>query len=293
MTLNGIDRPHRHWLSLAWRVAVLLRQGDRTLKLVSASYDRIAAGYDDVWTQHMRDLSMTMLDRLAPPARAVCIDLTCGTGFIAAELARRTGTRPVGVDASAGMIGVARRNHGGNCDFVQADALDFLRRLPPQSADVVTCGWGLGYTHPAPVVRQIARVLRSGGRVGIIDNTLFSLAGVLWASLKTFAERPGALKHAMNLRFLPGAWMLAVLCRIHGLGVRWQADGARTYHVPDGRSAIERLTATGAAAGFEFACDTEDRQAVFDRFAELLDERFINREVSFTHRWLVVIGAKP
>ena len=263
----------------------------RTGELVTASYDRLAAGYDDAWTHHMRDLSAMMLDKLAPPRGATCIDLTCGTGFVAAELARRTGGRVVGVDASAGMIDVARRNT--QCEFVVADAAKYLQGVASRSIDVVTCGWGLGYTRPASVVRHIARVLTPGGRVGIIDNSLFSLAGVLWASMKTFAERPAALTHVMNVRFLPGSWALTALYRACGLGVRWQADGARTYYVADGEAAIERLTATGAAAGFEFACDADDHDTIFGRFAEVIDEQCAGGHVGITHRWLAVTGTKP
>ena len=286
-------RPVRHWPALTWRaMRLLMRPRARTGELVTTSYDTIAGGYDDAWTHHMRDLSIAMLDRLAVPAGGRCVDLTCGTGFVTAELARRAETRPTGVDASAGMIAVARRRYGADCDFVHADAVAYLRSLPPASADVVTCGWGLGYTRPAAVVRQIARVLRPGGRVGIIDNSLFSLAGVLWASIKTFAERPAALTHVMNVRFLPNAWTLASLCHLHGLSVRWRANGARTYTVPDGRTALERLTATGAAAGFEFACGPADREAVFGRFAEVMDAQAKGGDVAITHRWLAVVGAK-
>lgn len=285
---------HRHWFSLALRAAgLMLRPGTSTAALVAASYDGIADGYDEAWTGHMRDLSAMMLDRLSPPAGTVCIDLTCGTGFVTSELAARTGTRPIGVDASAGMIKVARAKHGAACDFVQDDVLHFLRRLADQSVDVITCGWGLGYSRPAAVVGQIARVLRKGGRVGVIDNTLFSLAEVLWASMKTFAERPAALTHAMNVRFLPASWALATLCRFNDLHVRWQADGSKSYHVPDGRSAVERLRATGAAAGFEFACDASDQEAIFSRFAQLIDAQRAAESIAITHRWLAVVGVKP
>jgi len=271
--------------------ALMARPRARTGELVTASYDRVAAGYDDAWTHHMRDLSAAMLDKLAPPRGATCIDLTCGTGSVAAELARRTGGRVVGVDASAGMIDVARCNAG--CDFVVADAADFLRRQPADSVDVITCGWGLGYTRPATVVRHIARVLKPGGRVGIIDNSLLSLAGVLWASMKTFAERPEALTHVMNVRFLPGSWALTALYRASGLGVRWWADGSRTYYVANGEAAIKRLTATGAAAGFEFACDAGDHDTIFGRFAQVIDEQCDGGHVGITHRWLAATGAKP
>jgi len=241
----------------------------------------------------MRGLSLQMLDRLAPGAGAECIDLSCGTGFLTAELSRRTGRPAVGVDSSAGMLRVARRRHGGRCDFVQADALAYLRSRPASSADIVTCAWALGYTRPAAVLREIARVLRPGGRAGIIDNTFFSLAGVLWCSILTFAERPEALANVMRVRFLPSSGVLAMLMRLGGLAVLCAYDGSKTYYVPDGNAAISRLIATGAAAGFEFAADPQHRERIFSRFAAILEERCkTDRGIPITHRYLAAIGEK-
>ncbi len=286
-------QPKRHWLKLAWRSAgLLLRPGNRTAEYVSASYDRIAPGYDETWTTHMRYLTAAMLDRLAPAPDSNGCDLTCGTGFATGELARRTDKEAIGVDASSGMLAVAGETHP-DCTFIQADALEFLRSQPADSFDVITCCWGLGYTRPFAVLRQIARVLAPGGRVGIIDNSLFSLSEVMRVSLVTFAECPEALVHTMKVRFLPGARTLATLMRLAGLRVDWRDDGEKTYHVDDGKSAIERMTATGAAAGFEFAAGDDYRDAIFTRFAELLDQRYADEEgVPITHRYLAAIGHK-
>ncbi|MCY2931274.1 MAG: methyltransferase domain-containing protein [Planctomycetota bacterium] len=272
---------------------LLCAGGQPTADLVRDSYDRLAGGYDEAWTDHMRDLSMAMLDRLAVPRGARCLDLTCGTGFLTGQLAARAGTRALGVDASAGMLAVAAARDGGRCDFRQADVLAFLNACPPARFDVVTCAWGLGYSRPARVLAGVARVLAPGGRMGVIDNSLFSLAGVLGCALRAFAERPEALAHAMNVRFLPGSVALSTLMRWHGLGVSAAWDGARTYRVSDGPAAVARLQATGAAAGFEFAATAADRDAVFARFAEILQARCAAPGgIPITHRYLAAVGVK-
>ncbi|MCE5325424.1 MAG: methyltransferase domain-containing protein [Planctomycetaceae bacterium] len=264
-----------------------------TSVLVRRSYDRIAGGYDQAWTTHMRDLSLGMLERLKVPSGARCLDLACGTGFITGELAGRSGTRAIGVDASDGMLAASRAAHGHACDFVHADALEYLRACKGASFDVVTCGWALGYSRPRAVLRQIARVLSAGGRVGIIDNSLFSLAGVLSAACKVFAEKPQALVHAARVRFLSGPLSLRAAMRLSGLRVVAAWKGSRTYQVADGAAAIERLTATGAAAGFEFAATDADREAIFARFAEVMDEQGGGAGVAFTHRYLAAVGVRP
>jgi len=285
----------RHWLRLAGRIAhLLIRQPQQTSALVRRSYDAAASGYDAAWTEHMRDLSLGMLDRLDAGAGAECIDLTCGTGFVTAELAARTGGRVIGVDTSEGMLGVARKRNAGGCEFVQADALAYLRERPTRSADVVTCAWGLGYTRPMAVIRHAARVLRPGGRIGIIDNTLTSLAGILWAAMLTFAERPAALTHVMKVRFLPHRLALAAAMRLCSIRVVGSWSGVRTTYVSGGAEAVARLTATGAAAGFEFATTDADREAVFSRFADVLETRCGPdiRGLPITHRYLAAIGER-
>ncbi|MBP7934395.1 MAG: methyltransferase domain-containing protein [Phycisphaerae bacterium] len=294
MAEQNLRPPRRHWLRLTARtVGLMLGQPQRTDQLIRQSYDRIATGYDQAWTHHMRDLSAHLLDRLAPPAGATCLDLTCGTGYVTGELARRTGGRATGVDRSAGMLEIAQHRHGHRCTFIQADILKHLRSLPPAGFDVVTCAWGLGYSRPFKVVRQIARVLRPGGRLGIIDNSLFSLSEILWASMCAFAERPEALTHAMRVQFLPSAGMLVLAMRMAGFAVKASWQGRKSYRVPDGSAAIARLTATGAAAGFEFASNERYREQVFERFAQILErQRRTQDGITITHRYLAAIGVK-
>ena len=286
---------HRAWLAFGARVVrLLLRPQHRSADLVQRSYDRIADRYDSTWTNHMREFSVELLDRLKPSKGTTCLDLACGTGFLTHELARRTQGGVMGVDTSEGMLDVARQQSVEGCAFAHADIVEYLRQCRRHSVDIITCGWALGYSRPWLLVREASRVLRPGGRIGIIDNSLFSLSSVLWASILTFSETPEALVHVMQARFLPASWCLSSLMRLSGLSVLGAWDGAKTYHVPDGNAAVARLTATGAAAGFEFATDETYREAVFSRFAEVLEHMYRHHAgIPITHRYLAAVGQKP
>jgi ubiquinone/menaquinone biosynthesis C-methylase UbiE len=99
-----------------------------------------------------------------PPGRA--LDAACGTGRHAARLLE-LGHQVVGVDATPAMLALARK---------KLPAADFRRGrlddLPVQDAsvDLVICALALTHVPDlTPVMREFARVLRSGGRVVLSD----------------------------------------------------------------------------------------------------------------------------
>jgi demethylmenaquinone methyltransferase/2-methoxy-6-polyprenyl-1,4-benzoquinol methylase len=94
------------------------------------------------------------------------VDLACGTGDFC-ELAATRGARVTGVDFAFQMLRCARlREHDLAC--VQGDA----ERLPFRSAsvDAVTCGFALrNFVSLEAALSEIARIVKPGGRVALID----------------------------------------------------------------------------------------------------------------------------
>ena len=55
----------------------------------------------------------------------------------------------------------------------------------------------------------------------------------------------------------------------------------------------QNFATTGAAAGFEFAADERYRDEVFERFAQILEERHLSSGgIPITHRYLAAVGQK-
>jgi demethylmenaquinone methyltransferase/2-methoxy-6-polyprenyl-1,4-benzoquinol methylase len=113
-------------------------------------------GLDRMWRRRaVRDLD-------AGPG-AVVIDLACGTGDLCRDLVR-AGLRPVGADFSLGML----RHATTPAPLVQGDAL----HLPfaDRSVDGVISGFALrNFVALPPVFAEMARVIRPGGRVALLD----------------------------------------------------------------------------------------------------------------------------
>ena len=114
-------------------------------------------GHDSYWRFHREAL----LSSLPKPGR-LTIDVGCGEGRITRDL-RAAGHRVVGVDAAPSMIAAAREADPDG-EYVEANA----EKLPFEdgSADLVLAFMSLMDMDDMPgVVREIARVLQSSGRL--------------------------------------------------------------------------------------------------------------------------------
>ena len=147
-----------------------LPTGDAKRERVRAMFERIAPRYD-----LMNRLMTGGLDRRWRHRAMACIgpgpgervlDLACGTGDLAALAAAR-GARVVGVDFTVAMLRRARARLP-EAALVRADAA----RLPftDGSVDAAVCGFALrNLVEREPVLRELRRVLRPGGRVALLD----------------------------------------------------------------------------------------------------------------------------
>ena len=140
-------------------------------------FNSVAQGYEGPaqlfsFFQYRRWQSF-LVSRLAPDPHPLVLDTATGTGLVAIDLARASGSRVVGLDLSGGMIEQARRN-------IQTEGLDskvsLLRGraedLPftDGSFDAVVFTFLLRYVDdPESTLRELARVLRPGGMMASLE----------------------------------------------------------------------------------------------------------------------------
>jgi ubiquinone/menaquinone biosynthesis C-methylase UbiE len=141
-------------------------------RLVRSGYDRIAERYASAAlagrteTTYYRSFLDRCIDRL--PDGALVLDLGCGAGIVAAELATRS--RLVGVDLSIEQLRLAQRR-APNALFVQADMTRL--EIRDRSLDAVAAFWSIIHVRRelhAELFGRIRRWLRPGG-------TLFGTLG--------------------------------------------------------------------------------------------------------------------
>jgi len=114
-----------------------------------------------------------VMDRLEIAVGASVLDVGCGCGATAVELARRVGPagRVVGLDISRVMLERAReraREAGRqNVQFLDADAQ--THAFEPASADAVFSRFGvMFFADPVQAFRNLRRALVPGGRLGFV-----------------------------------------------------------------------------------------------------------------------------
>jgi demethylmenaquinone methyltransferase / 2-methoxy-6-polyprenyl-1,4-benzoquinol methylase len=134
-------------------------------------YDQVATalsfGQDPRWRR-------ALVDAVAPACGDRVLDVATGTGMVAAELLARGDCSVVGLDQSAEMLGAARERFGaepalrGRVELVEGQA----EKLPfaDGSFDALTFTYLLRYVDDPPAtMRELARVVRPGGRVASLE----------------------------------------------------------------------------------------------------------------------------
>jgi demethylmenaquinone methyltransferase / 2-methoxy-6-polyprenyl-1,4-benzoquinol methylase len=194
---------------------------------VRSMFDRIAPVYDlmnRVMTVGLDQRWRRLTVREVVAAGDRVLDGCCGTGDLAIAARKAGALDVVGLDFSDPMLERARRKEPG-IEWIQGDLLE----LPFDGGSFDAATVGFGVRNVADLERGLAelrRVLKPGGRIGILEITrprgplrlfyrlwfdiLIPLAGKILPGGKAYTYLPA------SVRRFPGPEALAKLMRAHG-----------------------------------------------------------------------------
>jgi 2-polyprenyl-3-methyl-5-hydroxy-6-metoxy-1,4-benzoquinol methylase len=139
--------------------------------LIRTDFDRIAACSGMV-EERLEPSAQRLVAEV--PLRARVLEIGCGTGYLARELATKRGARVTAIDLSPRMIDVARVRTPGS-HGIEYHVADILA-LSPRGFDVVIAVNTLHHLPLATTAVLMAEAVVSGGRVLISD--LFTARGL-------------------------------------------------------------------------------------------------------------------
>ena len=202
------------------------RMFDRIAPFYDAMNRVMTAGLDRRWRKATIEETVQHGDRV--------LDACCGTGDLAVAARRAGAGEIVGVDFSEQMLERARRK-APELEWIQADVL----ALPLEDAtfDAAVVGFGVRNVEDLEgAIRELRRVLRPGGRLGILEIT--TPRGPLKVFYRVWFDRivpllgrllPGGDAYTYlpaSVRRFPGPEDLADLLSANGFdGVRFRRFG--------------------------------------------------------------------
>ncbi len=137
------------------------RMFDRIAPVYDAMNRVMTAGLDRRWRR------ATIQQAVRPGDRV--LDACCGTGDLAIAARAAGAGHVLGVDFSEPMLERARRK-APELEWIRADVLELP--LPDSSFDAAVVGFGVRNVEDLEAgLRELRRVLRPGGRLGILEIT--------------------------------------------------------------------------------------------------------------------------
>jgi demethylmenaquinone methyltransferase / 2-methoxy-6-polyprenyl-1,4-benzoquinol methylase len=204
-------------------VASVVNAPDKSPDRIAGMFDAIAPRYDLL--NHLlsagidRRWRAAAIRSLTLTGRETLLDVCCGTGDVALE-GRRGGpsgppaARVLGVDFSAAMLAlglqkVKAARESGRIALVRGDAM----RLPAadRSVDAVTVAFGIrNVQRPEVACAEMARVLRPGGRLAILEFGVPRIPGIkplyLWYFTHVLPRIGRAISgHSAAYSYLPAS----------------------------------------------------------------------------------------
>jgi SAM-dependent methyltransferase len=242
-------------------------------------------------TETVADVHALAIERLAPQAGERWLDLACGTGAVA-ERAAAAGAAVTGVDLAPALIETAReraREQGLEIDYRVGDCERL--ELEDGAFDVLASTFGIMFAPDHEVAAgELARVVRSGGRIGLANWTPEGAIGTMFEMMAPFAPAPppgagspfdwGREEHVRGL--LGDAFELEL------------EEHVSTLRVPSGEAYWQLFsTSFGPTKSIARSLDPERREEFHRTWVDFFETRYrAGGEIAHTRNYLLVLGTR-
>ena len=147
---------------------------DNAPPAVGQMFDKSAGEYDAEIDQIFRPTRERLHQLIDPEHAKQIVDLACGPGVALEKLCERAKAPQIvcGVDLSLAMLKIAQRRvrRWPFASLLHCDLGHFVDSAPKESFDLVTMHFALAYLEADKAIPRIARIVKKGGRLGIVTS---------------------------------------------------------------------------------------------------------------------------
>ncbi|MBB6446821.1 class I SAM-dependent methyltransferase [Bacillus benzoevorans] len=262
-------------------------------------YDKASNDYDSFFTKTMGKHSMNLINHLEIIPGQQVLELACGTGFFTVEMARRLngkGEMTI-VDQSKGMLDVARSKLTEFSHLqirtVQSDMMAYLKDIPDESFDIVLCGWAICYTKPIAFLKEVRRILKTNGQIGIIETRSDSEEILMKAFEQVISQEPSYLQRYIRIELPKDKETLKRWFEKASLDVMETWDGEQQLPCHNADEAMEWVLRSGAAAGFIDVIDRNRETEILTQIKKWVENYAANeKEFKMSHTFAAGVARK-
>ena len=235
------------------------------------------------------ELGRGVVDLLAPKPGETVLDLGCGTGDLAHEIAK-SGAAVIGIDLSAEMVAAARSKYPG-IDFRIGDGEDFMLERP---VDAVFSNAALHWMRrPERVIRCVWDALKPGGRFAAEFGGKGNVETVVDAIIRVLRRDFGRDVADRVPWYFPSIGEYAALLERRGFRIAYAVHFDRPTRMKDGRDGLRLWIEGFAGLLFDGLTEREKEDALAAVEDETRGRLFRDGAWHIDYKRLRILAVKP
>jgi SAM-dependent methyltransferase len=268
-------------------------EGGTTMTSILAHNEKAAAtwgsggiAYDSV-SENILDAIDHVVSRIAPQPGETCLDVATGTGWTARRIKRR-GANVIGIDIGVGVIEAAKKLDP-DIDFRVGDAEQLA--FPDEAFDLLTSTFGVMFVaHPEDATRELARVCKRGGRLGICTWPPADTVEGLFKVIRSYMPPPSATPPPSPFEWGKPDRLRELLGS--ALDLKFE-KGVTTLRLPSGQTVWDLFVeGFGPLKTVAAACDEKRRKELERDFVVFHDQFRNDLGVAMPREYLVTVGIR-